>query len=438
MLGRMPPLATSHIAQVEAVYPKTPPLPCTGTILRHGSRLICTLACALAAASPARADDGEGARPLVSVVPQPGAGESEPAEVSSPHTGGAAPARRPARQRPFPKLGSGQLGGVSYHAYRFEGHVHTSHSPDARHPTVEILSAAERLGLDALIITDHGNSSARLDFARYQGSLTPFVGREIGGEFGHAVMWNVAEDSRQTFPPLTLEQRSRFAHERGGLLIFAHPGWWIDGNHHDPMKWMTPEAMRRGGSAGDIDAIELWNDVYHTPLPRLVAAWVALLEAGVFVPIVGNSDFHRFNFHRLGGVHNIALCDRPEVASCLWPAVRAGRLMVTDGPSAVLTVNDRLPGAVVQGAGESLRIAVEGTAAEGGVLRVYLGKHITQTLALTPGVQAKASWEIATPAEDTYVRIDIARPEPLRGQPPVSLLSNPVLIDVGPQRPSWR
>lgn len=434
----MPPLAASHTARIGPVCAKTPSLPARRAPLRHRTRLICTLACALGVASAARADDGEGTRPLASVVEQAAAGEAEPLEVSSPRTGGAERAPRVLRQRPFTKLGSGQLGAVSYHAYRFEGHVHTSHSPDARHPTVEILSAAERLGLDALIITDHGNSSARLDFARYQGSLTPFVGREIGGEFGHAVMWNVAEDSRQTFPPLTLEQRSRFAHEHGGLLIFAHPGWWIDGNHHDPMKWMTPEAMRRGGSAGDIDAIELWNDVYHTPLPRLVAAWVALLEGGVFVPIVGNSDFHRFNFHRIGGVHNIALCDRPELATCLWPAVRTGRVMVTDGPSAVLSVNDRLPGSVVQGTGEPLRVAVEALAADGGTLRVYLGKQVVQTLALTPGVQAKASWEIPSPAEDSFVRIDIARPEPLRGQPPVSLLSNPVLIDSGAQRPSWR
>jgi hypothetical protein len=158
----------------------------------------------------------------------------------------------------------------------------------------------------------------------------------------------------------------------------------------------------------------------------------------VFVPIVGNSDFHRFHFHRLGSVHNIALCDRPELASCLWPAVRAGRVMVTDGPAAVLSVNDRLPGSIVQSAGEPLRVAVEALAPQGGTLRVYLGKQVVHTLALAPGMRTSQSWDIPSPSADSYVRIDIARPELRRGQPPVSLLSNPVLIDVGPQRTGWR
>jgi hypothetical protein len=394
------------------------------------------LSCALAAVLPARADDSQGPLlPLAGALARNSASEPAGAGAAS-APAGAAP--REVRGRAFPKLGKVSIGGADYHAYRFEGHVHTSHSLDAKHGTVEILTAAERLGLDALIITDHGNSMARFEFPRYQGSLTPFVGREIGGEFGHAVMWNVADEARQTFPPLTLEQRSRFAHERGGLLILAHPGWWIDGNHRDPMQWMTPQAMRRGGVAGDVDAIELWNGVYHTPLPKLIAAWVELLEAGVFVPIVGNSDFHRFHFHRLGSVHNIALCERPELASCLWPAVRAGRLIVTDGPAAVLSVNDRLPGAVVEGTDAPLHVAVEALAPEGGTLRLYLGKQVVHTLALAPGARTAQSWEIPAPAQDSYVRIDIERRQPQRGQPPVSLLSNPVLIDVGAQRPSWR
>jgi hypothetical protein len=428
----MPPLVVLHTVRLRTSALRV------RARLRPRALLLGTLACALGAVLPARGDDSERTRPLASVVSERAADGSENLGLSPPGAGGASPAPRAARERPFPRLGSVLVGGVNYHAFRFEGHVHTAHSLDAKHPTVEVLSAAERLGLDALIITDHGNSAARFDFPRYQGSLKPFVGREIGGEFGHAVMWNVSEEARQTFPPLTLEQRSRFAHEHGGLLIFAHPGWWIDGNHRDPMQWMTPEAMRRGGSAGDIDAIELWNGVYHTPLPKLIAAWIALLEAGVYVPIVGNSDFHRFHFHRLGSVHNIALCEQPELASCLWPAVRGGRVMVTDGPGAVLSVNERLPGSIVQGTDEPLRVAVEALAPDGGTLRVYLGKEVVQTLALAPGVRTGQTWEIPSPAQDSYVRIDIQRPTPQRGQPPVSLLSNPVLIDVGPQRTSWR
>jgi hypothetical protein len=351
-------------------------------------------------------------------------------------------AAREAAPRPpepaFPKLGPLSIGGAEYFPYRFEGHVHTSHSPDARHATVDVLAAAERAGLDAIVITDHGASLARFDFPSYRGKLTPFVGREIGGDFGHAVMWNVADDTLQNPHRTTLAERSQFAHGHGGLLVFAHPGWWIEGNDQDPLKWMTPEAMRRGGSAGEVDAIELWNGMYAGPLPKLIGAWVKLLEAGVFVPIVGDSDFHRFAFDRLGNAHSLALCDAPKIDTCLWPAVREGRVIVTDGPAAVVSVNERLPGSVVDPGASALRVAVDALAAEGGTLRVYLGSDVVRTLPLQRGVRAQASWEVPSPVRDSFVRIDIERLAPVKNRPNISLLSNPVLIDVGPQRASWR
>ena len=350
------------------------------------------------------------------------------------------PATRVVRRpdpRHFPNFGPLSIAGKTYYAYRFEGHVHSQYSRDARHNPLDILDAAQKLGLDALVITDHGSSAARADFPNYHGTLVPFIGREIGGEYGHAVMWNVPDDADQG-AAASLESRAQFAHKHGGLLVFAHPGWWIDGNHHDPMNWMTPDAMRHGGRAGDVDAIELWNGVYRTPLPRLIDAWEKLLDAGVFVPIVGDSDFHRFSIHQLGNAHNIAFCERPEVATCLWSAVREGRIVITDGPAAVVTVNDRLPGSVLVADGSALRIDVDALAPEGGLLQLYLGKEVVQALTLQPGIRARATWQLASPAHDSYVRIDIQRPHRTLSQTPVSLLSNPVLIDVAPLQPSWR
>jgi hypothetical protein len=350
-----------------------------------------------------------------------------------------APTRAIVKQaRRFTRPTSVVVGKKTFYPYAFEGHVHTSHSVDARHSTVSILQAAERLGLDALIITDHGSSEALRDFPNYHGPLLPFIGREIGGVFGHAVIWNVDADDKQNPLHTSLQQRCKFAHDNGGLLVFAHPGWWIDGNGHDPMEWMTPHAMMRGGVAGDIDAIEIWNGVYRTPLPKLIDAWVGLLEAGVYVPIVGNSDFHRFDTHLLGSAYNIAFCDRKELASCLWPAVRAGRVMVSDGPYAMLSVNDVLPGGVITSPVVQLDVRVEASSSDGGTLQLYVGREVVRTMTLQPGEPNLALWHLPVPSADTFLRIDILREHKARGQTAISLLSNPVLIDVGPKRASYR
>jgi hypothetical protein len=381
-----------------------------------------------------------------STLPGVRAHANDAAQVVSVSTHRQPPAASTLRAQPadaerapaFVPFGPLSIGGVDYYSYRFEGHVHTAYSLDARHRVVDVLTEAENLGLDALIITDHGGSAAQYEFDNYHGKLVPFVGREIGGEFGHALFWNVTEDDFHTSTKTTLSQRARFAHAHGGLFVFAHPGWWIPGNARDPMEWMSAQAMRRGGPAGDVDAIELWNGVYRTPLPRLIKAWVKLLEAGVYVPIVGNSDFHNRAVHQLGHAHNLAFCERPEPASCLWSAIREGRLVVTDGPAAAISVNGKLPGSVLDPGDAPLHVEVDALAPQGGTLHVYLGTQIVHSLELSPGVRQRDQFELPAPAADSFVRMDIARPEPHSvAQTPVSLLSNPVLIDVGEPR-SWR
>jgi hypothetical protein len=380
-----------------------------------------------AGASSARADET-----LTSTVPL---------TAATAHTVPPAPKSAGGRRedpRRFPAFGPLTIAGSTYYTYRFEGHVHSKYSRDAKHPPVEILAAAEKIGLDALVITDHGASLAIEDFQNFHGKLVPFVGREIGGEFGHAVMWNVREDDVHTPSITPLKARADFAHRHGGLIVFAHPGWWIQGRNRDPLEWMTPDAMRKGGTAGDVDAIELWNGVYRTPLPRLIRAYEKLLDAGVYVPIVGNSDFHNFAVHKIGNAHNIALCDQPDISTGLWPAVQRGRIIVTDGPAGVLTVNDQLPGSIIAADGAPLRVYVDVLAPEGGTVQVYSGKTVVQTLELQPGVRVQQSWQIESPAADSYVRMEILRPHRKPDQTPVSLLSNPVIVDVAPLRESWR
>jgi hypothetical protein len=313
-----------------------------------------------------------------------------------------------------------------YYPYSFDGHVHSEHSPDADHPVTDMLAGAERAGLNALVITDHGSARSALSFPKYRGAVKAFVGQEIGGEYGHAVWWNVgiAPNASASASRSTLAERAAYAHERGGLIVLCHPGWWIGGRERDPMLWITPDALRKGGPSGDIDALELWNGVYDKPLPKLLAAWVDALEAGIYVPIVGNSDFHRFRSHHLGRPRNVVLCDKPDPSSCLWSAIKAGRLYVTDGPTLNMTVNGKTYGEQV--ARGPLDVNLEAVSPRGGELRLYVGRELAKAWSLRPNVREQFRWSGPATSRPSYVRTEIVRSIPGWSGPVFELLSNPV------------
>jgi hypothetical protein len=251
-------------------------------------------------------------------------------------------------------------------------------------------------------------------------------------------MWNTPErdpDSSRA----SLAKRSGYAHANGGMIVLAHPGWWIRGRREDPAKWMRPSYVRGGGKSADIDAIEIWNGVYSAPTRKLVAGWVELLDAGVYVPVVGGSDFHNPRTHRLGHPRNVALCETPDVA-CILDAAKHGRLYISDGPSLAFTANEALPGDVVSGApGSLLHVALEAVAPGGGTLVLYLGHEVIQRVEIDAQEKTTAAFDLTMPAEDSYVWVEIEQPSTNPGRPPVlMLLSNPILLDPEPARASWR
>ena len=328
----------------------------------------------------------------------------------------------------------------------FDGHVHTSHSHDADHPTLDVMTLAERMDLEAIVITDHGSSSATLDLARYQGPVTALVGEELGGSFGHAVVWNIPDRRGIGAVSEQLDTLGPLVRSRGGVLVLAHPGWWIGRNQFDPRRWMQYDALRRGGIGEHIDALELWNQVYWQRSRELIDEWLGLLERGLYVPIVGNSDFHRVGSHTLGMPRNVFLCEedasgalRQPVGECLLEAVRAGRLYVSDGPTVAWSVADRLPGDVVVAIPRTLvAVRMRAMAPDGGTLELYRGREVIETLPLSPGEIAEATWLVRVPDEDTFLRVEIQRTTPVPSRPAFSLVSNPVRLEVVPFRDEWR
>ncbi len=345
-------------------------------------------------------------------------------------------ARAPERWQPMPVVAAG----VEYNAFSFDGHVHTNHSHDARHPPIEVLRRASMSGLDAVVITDHGTTAARNRVAGYDGRVLFISGEEIGGPYGHTVAWNFRARQKILVARNSISTLARAVHAEGGLLILAHPGWWIAGIARNPMNWISADALRRRGRSALLDAVELWNGTYFGPLRQLIDHWVGLLEQGVFVPIVSGSDFHRLESNPVANPRNVVLCATPSVTlDCILSAAREGRLYITNDPALSFVVNDALPGGVVSIApGAPLHVTVAAQSQDGGRLDLYLGRTVVERLDLPPGETVRAEWTLAAPQADSFVRVEVVRHERLRHRPDLSLLSNPVRLDVPPARASWR
>ena len=336
--------------------------------------------------------------------------------------------------------------GQTYRVMTFDGHTHTAFSRDAVHPIADFMWLAETRDLDMVVITDHGATSARRHLDRhYHGPVAPVIGSEIGGSFGHAVVYGLATDVDLSTE--SMQAVGDHVHGGGGVVVLAHPGWWIGTNSFNPRRWMQYDALRRGGIGDEIDALELWSQVYWHRSRLLVNDWAALLDQGLYVPIVGNSDFHRALSHQLGIPRNACLCPlerdgslRGSPQQCLLSAVREGRLFVTDGPSVDLQLAGRIPGEIVPSLPHTLLpVVVRAMAPEGGELQLYVGSTIHTRFALSPGVAREEHLVVAVPEGDSYVRVEIARLAQTEDEPPFSLLTNPIRIDVLPARDDgWR
>lgn len=149
--------------------------------------------------------------------------------------------------------------------YRGELHVHSSEST-GRTSVEQVLSAADRAGLDFVAITDHFTAShwEKIEecFRRYR--VLPIASMEISGDLGHANVHGarkwinpLVDDNKELAGFLGLEERPSMStiadeiHAQGGVFGINHPlsglvGWRYAGF---PMEkcdlfdlWATPDA----------------------------------------------------------------------------------------------------------------------------------------------------------------------------------------------------
>jgi len=107
---------------------------------------------------------------------------------------------------------------------RFDLHIHSNYSSDSGLTIDDILKQAVKKGLDGIAICDHntvaGSLQARERSRELSLPLLVIPAVEVSTTKGHLLVLGIRENIQ---PNLTPEETIRIAHEKGGVVIAAHP-----------------------------------------------------------------------------------------------------------------------------------------------------------------------------------------------------------------------
>lgn len=224
--------------------------------------------------------------------------------------------------------------------YRGELHAH-SHESDGKAHVVEVVTAARRLGLDYLALTDHFTTSGYRYLAElHSPELALICGIELTGHAGHANFhglhrWHdVYVDGRDDWNITRVAQEVRAA---GGLVCVNHPfatdlGWRYYGLDWGLVDMLEVDHTFEG--PGNLLALGLWDD---------------LLRRGHRIAGVAATDSHDpcSGRHRLGEIVTAIYADELSEQGLL-DGIRRGRVYGTRGPHLELTaISAEAPGCTV-------------------------------------------------------------------------------------------
>ncbi|WP_372729507.1 CehA/McbA family metallohydrolase, partial [Nocardioides sp.] len=191
---------------------------------------------------------------------------------------------RPGR-RFVPKPAPRSVKGTGPGWYRGDLHLHTVHS-DGKHTPRQLIRLAREAGLDFIASTEHNTSSANSVWGRHTPrDFLVIGGEEITTRAGHWLAVGIPAgawiDWRYRPADDELPRFTDQVRALGGLAVAAHP--WVP---IPSTKWDF------GYDYAAMDAIEIWNGPWTLDDQFGVEHWHAMLVAGRFVPVLGNSDSH--------------------------------------------------------------------------------------------------------------------------------------------------
>jgi hypothetical protein len=204
-------------------------------------------------------------------------------------------------------------------------HMHTRYS-DGSGIHRDIVTAAVKAGVDAVIVTDHNVLVQGVEgyYREKNKKILMLIGEEVHDQArdpqkNHLLVFGAGRElATLAEDPQRLIDAAR---ESGGLAFLAHPD--------DPAApaFKEVDISWVDWSVRNYTGIELWNAlselktvvpsklhgafyaffpafVAHQPIPSTMAKWDELLSAGGRVVAIGGSDAHALHMH-MGGIHRV-------------------------------------------------------------------------------------------------------------------------------------
>lgn len=208
-------------------------------------------------------------------------------------------------------------------------HIHTTRgASDSSLRPVELARAARRLGLSAVVVTEHDRLWDPLEVARFRDehSLPLINGMEVSTELGHVLVIGL----HKYVPGVRhAEELRRIVSEADGYMIAAHPfrhyfyriEWERQGL--EPVD-LTPEEAARLPLFGLVDAVEVLNGGNNAQENAFALEVAQVLGK----PGVGGSDAHS---HQGIGIHTTVFERGLESEEDLLRELRAGRFYPANG-----------------------------------------------------------------------------------------------------------
>lgn len=252
-------------------------------------------------------------------------------------------------------------------------HVHAANSADSGVTFEMRAQQAACEGLEMVVPTDHDHVSdmsaaiASTGLARWVGTfpgnevttlgwghvnaypLTPDPSDVRGGALDHAGL-----SPAEIFAGLRADPKDpvvQINHPRAGGLGY------FDLTALNPSTGESPDPLW----SSDFDAVEVFNGKRLYQVGAVLADWYHLLNRGLVVSGMGNTDTHQVFSQEIGYPRNFVMAgdDPAAVGEAVFAAaVKAGRTSFTNGPFVEMTVQGEAPGRLVAASGGSVDVRI--------------------------------------------------------------------------------